>query len=263
MARNVCGISFRTKRGTTAAREIRRFLWAALILASVWLTHSILYLSWISVVPCFYALAVVFAIVTCWIGASTRSSSTLYVFHVGMACTTAILALSFLAVFVAFVLLGATQFIVQSDDWSLDLDSVSKNRPCTDRLPLNNSKHTGDPDLPRFRHPIPLGCDFYYNMRGQQITVFLVVVSIAGLLSCMLCMQGFQIFEVVAGPQLDPEYESMMESARGRLESLLNVDGDIEDSDFDDLEHSSKFDSDADGAEINQSALSSSEVLPF
>ena len=39
----------------------------------------------------------------------------------------------------------------------------------------------------------------------------------------MLCVQGFQLFEVVAGPQKDPNYENM-DTARGRFESLLNID---------------------------------------
>ena len=53
----------------------------------------------------------------------------------------------------------------------------------------------------------------------------------ASFLSCMLCVQGFQLFEVMAGPQRDPHYESM-ETARGRLESLLNDGVDIEDVAF-------------------------------
>jgi RsiW-degrading membrane proteinase PrsW (M82 family) len=232
MARIVCGIPFRTKRGTTAAREIRRLLVAACVVAVLWGAHSFLYLSYLSVVPCAYIVGVAFALATCCAGAQARNPRALYAFHVGMACAAAILALAFAAVFIAFIVLGAAQYTVQgSGDWSLNLTSVQKNSPCTDRLPLNNSHHTGPPDILRPTNPIPLGCDFYYNMRGQQITVFLVVACFASFLSCMLCVQGFQMFEVVAGPQKDPNYENM-DTARGRLESLLNEEVDIEEAAF-------------------------------
>ena len=175
MARIVCGIPFRTKRGTTTAREVRRLLVLACIAASLWAVHSYLYLSYLSVVPFAYVIAVAFALVTCCAGAQKRNPKLVYAFHVGTACAAATLAVAFTAVFVVFIALGATQYIVQgSGDWSLNLTSVQKNQPCTDRLPLNNSHHTGPPGIVRPTNPIPLGCDFYFNMRGQQVTVFLV-----------------------------------------------------------------------------------------
>ena len=218
MARIVCGIPFRTKRGTTAAREIRKLLFAACAVAVFWGVHSYLYLSYLSILPFAYFVGVALALATCCFGAQSRNPRMLYLFHVGTACAAAVLALAFAAVFIAFIALGATQYIVQgSGDWALNLTSVQKNAPCTDRLPLNISNHTGP------TNPIPLGCDFYFNMRGQQITVFLIVACLASFLSCMLCVQGFQLFEVVAGPQKDPNYENM-DTARGRFESLLNID---------------------------------------
>ena len=41
-------------------------------------------------------------------------------------------------------------------------------------------------------------------------------------LSCMVCVLGFQMYEVIAGPQKDPMMEQTMGTAAGRLESLLS-----------------------------------------
>ena len=223
--RVVCGIKFQTKRGTQVARNLRTFLCLSFILAGLWVTHSVLFLSYLSVPAFVYAAGIVASIILCCYGTTTRDSSAMYGFHVLVATLTMCMALIFLIVIVTFVGMDAQQYISSGwKNWNQNLTSAEMVAACTEKLPTtdpdatNNSPGTGGHQ----ENPIPLGCDFYYNMREQQLTIFLIVSVTSAFLSCMVCVLGFQMYEVIAGPQKDPMMEQTMGTAAGRLESLLS-----------------------------------------
>jgi len=172
-----------------------------------------------------FAAGVLSSIVVCCYGTSTRDTSSIYAFHVLVAALTLCMGLLFTIVIVTFVAMDAQQYISAGwKNWNLNLTAAEKYAACTDKLPTTDPEATnvGPGSGGHQENPIPLGCDFYYNMRIQSLVIFLIVSVTATCLSCMLCVLGFQLYEVIAGPQKDPMMERTMGTAAGRLQSLLS-----------------------------------------
>ena len=225
MAKIVCGIHFQTRRGTQVARNLQTLLFLSVLLACGWVVHSVYFLSYLSIPSFIYAVGVFASIVVCCYGTSSRDGSCVYAFHVLVAALTMCMGLFFFVIIVTFVGMDAQQYISAGwKNWNLTLTPAQKELACTDKLPVTNAAATNPDAGGHQQNPVPLGCDFYYNMREQQLVIFLFASISAAMLSCFVCILGFQMFEVIGGPQADPHMEKNMGTAAGRLESLLNED---------------------------------------
>lgn len=223
MARIVCGIAFQTKKGTKAARRLQSFLSLSFLLALLWVVHSLYYLSYLSIPAFVFAAGVLASIAVCYYGASSRDASALHAFHIMTVLLTLCMGCIFLIVFVTFVGMDAQQYVSGGwKNWNLTLTPALKKLACTDKLPESDPASTSPGAGSHQQDPIPLGCDFYYNMREQQLWVFLIVSVVAAMLSCLTCVLAFQMYEVIGGPQADPQMEHTLGTAANRLESLLS-----------------------------------------
>jgi hypothetical protein len=229
----VCGIPFQTKRGTNVARDLRTLLFLSFLLAGGWVVHSVYFLSYLSIPSFIYAVGVFASIIICCYGTRSRSGSCVYAFHILVAVLTMCMGLFFFVIIATFVGMDAQQYLSSGwKNWNLTLTPSQKQLACTDKMPVSNPKATNKDAGGHQRNPIVPGCDFYYNMREQQLVFFLFASIFAAFLSCFVCILGFQMFEVIGGPQADPLMEKTLGTAAGRLESLLseNVNSDVEEA---------------------------------
>ena len=230
MARIVCGIPFKTKRGTKVARSLHQLLCLSFLLASGWCVHSVYYLSYLSLPAFVFFAAIVASILVCYCGAKARDASSLYVFHILSVTVTLCMGCFFLIVFVTFVGMDAQQYIGAGwKNWNLTLTPDQRKVACTDKLPVTDPDATNVQAGGHQTGPIPLGCDFYYNMREQQLMVLLFMSVVVAFVSCLTCTLAFQMYEVIAGPQEDPLMEPTMESAANRLGSLMSEEWKMDD----------------------------------
>ena len=223
MARVVCGVTFQTKKGTKAARNLRLLLLLSFLLAVGWAIHGVYFVSYLSIPAFVFAGFVLANILVCYYGANGRHASSLKAFHYMTVTLTLCMLCIFLVVFITFVGMDGQQYISSGwKNWNLTLSDKQKELACTDKLPVSDPDATNKDAGGHQQDPVPLGCDFYYNMREQQLIIFLCASVTAALLSCLTCVLSFQMYEVIAGPQQDPYMKNTLESAENKLENLLS-----------------------------------------
>ena len=194
MPKNVCGIQFRTSKGSQLCRTMRDNAIVLLLISLAWVIFC-LFLQFsvvFAVQASSFFLSVVMLTIVGYVGISQRSVALLNCFYFGNLFCCIINVVILFAIMIGFYILNGQQFVGPKS---------GNITACEQKIPDSSNTSTGA--TPR-ENGNPLPCSFYSGMTSTMIALAAASSFLFCFCNCTLYVLGLRMHEAVSGSRRCP-----------------------------------------------------------